>query len=414
MKRNGREFVPREKPVQKIELSEKYIKPRGILALVCLVLGLGLMGYGLLSALNTDPTWQEITASGSGAHCGEDFQLMYDFSQAGKNATAQEKILTNLYSQAAVDGYRAFTPDMLEEGLGNVAWLNAHVNETVTVEPGLYRALEQVVSSGDRQVYLAPAAEQYRHVFSSQSDGEAEAYDPEKNEAQGQWFSTLAAFVADPAAVDVILYGENRAMLFVSEEYLAFARENEIDRFLDFGWMTNAFLADYLAQTLVENGFTRGYLTSVDGFTRNLDDGDTKYYVNLLTGQGTSLESPGQICYQGPMSLVLLRRFDLGEGDRYTYASGETVTAYLDPADCRSKAATDSLLAYSSSAGCAQLLLQVTRLYASDSLDVQGINDLRSADIYAVWCQDKTVSYNDPSLDLRLSENGGYTENFLK
>lgn len=414
MKRNGREFVPREKPVQKIELSEKYIKPRGILALVCLVLGLGLMGYGLLSALNTDPTWQQITASGSGAHCGEDFQLMYDFSQSGKNATAQEKILTNLYSQAAVDGYRAFTPDVLEEGLGNVAWLNAHVNETVTVEPGLYRALEQVVSSGDRQVYLAPAAEQYRHVFSSQSDGEAEAYDPEKNEAQGQWFSDLAAFVADPAAVDVILYGENRAMLFVSEEYLTFARENEIDRFLDFGWMTNAFLADYLAQTLVENGFTRGYLTSVDGFTRNLDDGDTKYYVNLLTGQGTSLESPGQICYQGPMSLVLLRRFDLGEGDRYTYASGETVTAYLDPADCRSKAATDSLLAYSGSAGCAQLLLQVTRLYASDFLDVQGINDLRSAGIYAVWCQDKAVSYNDPSLDLRLSENGGYAENFLK
>lgn len=408
MKRNGREFTPRAEPVQKIELSEKYIKPRGILALLCLILGVALMGYGLMSALDTEPTWQEIEAASSDPHCGGDFQLMYDFTGAGGSASAQEKTLTNLYSQAAVDGYRALTPDVLEEGLGNVAWLNAHVNETVTLEPELYKALAQVAASGDRQVYLAPAAEQYRHVFTSQSDREAEMYDPAKNEEVGRWFEDLAAFVSDPAAVDVILYGENQAMLFVSQDYLAFARENEIDRFLDFGWMTNAFLADYLARTLTEGGFTRGYLTSVDGFTRNLDARETEYSVNLLAGQEQSAESPGSICYRGPMSLVLLHRFNQGNGKSYTYASGETVTACLDPGTCRSKAAADSLLAYSGSAGCAELLLRVTGLYAADILDTGSLGTLGDDGICAVWCQDHTVFYNDPALKLQLRTDGGY------
>lgn len=413
MKRNGREFTPREKPVQKIELSERYIKPRGILALVCLILGLGLMGYGLLSALDTEPTWQQITVSSSEPHCGEDFQLMYDFSEAGKNASTHEKALTNLYSQAAVTGYRAFSPDVLEEGLGNVAYLNAHINESVVVEPALYRALEQVVSSGNRQVFLAPAAEQYGHVFTSQTDEEAAQYDPAKNEAMGQWFSELAAFVSDSEAISLTLLGENRAMLSVSEKYLAFAKENEIERFLDFGWMTNAFLADFLAETLTENGFTRGYLTSVDGFTRNLDAGDNEYYVNLLTGQGENRESPGRIGYQGPMSLVLLHRFSLTAGDSYTYASGETVTAYLEPETCQSKAATDSLLAYSADKGCGELLLQIVGLYTVDTLDAGALNALRGDGTYAIWCRGNTVFYNDATQKVALREGGGYTANFL-
>lgn len=413
MKRNGREFTPRVKPVQKIELSEKYIKPRGILALLCLILGLGLMGYGLMSALNTEPTWQEITVSTSSPDCSGDFQLMYDFSQDGNGASAREKALTNLYSQAAQTGYRIFSPELLEEGLGNVAWLNAHVNETVTLEPGLYRALEQVIASGDRQIFLAPAAEQYRHVFTAQTDQEAAQFDPAKNEEVGLWFSALAAFVSDPAAVNVILYGQNQAMLSVSEAYLDFARENEISTFVDFGWMTNAFLADFLAEELVENGFSHGYLTSKEGFTRNLDSRGNKYYVNLLAGQGSDLVSPGQLAYTSPTSLVLLHRFSLEAGDSYTYASGEVATPYLAPADCRSRNATQSLLAYSADAGCGQLLLQITGLYTADTLDAGALGALRQAGTYAVWCKEERVFYNDPALKLELRKDGGYSASFL-
>lgn len=409
MKRHGREFTPREKPVQKIELSEKYIKPRGMLALLLLILGIALIGYGLMSALTTEPTWQTIEASTGGeASCAGDFRLMYDFSDAGSDATAMKKTLTNLYSQAVVSAWRSFSADLMEEGLGNVAWLNAHVNEPVTLEPGLYRALEQVVSSGDRQIFLAPAAEQYRHVFTSLTDSEAENFDPGKNPEVGAWFSELAAFVSDPEAIGLTLLGENRAELSVSEAYLAFARENEITRFLDFGWMVNAFLADELAWQLTQAGFTTGYLTSSDGFVRNLDTRGNEYYVNLTAGE-TAMVTPGELAYTAPGSFVLLRRFSLEPGDRYTYASGETVTPYLTAADCRSRAATESLLAYSAQATCGQLLLQVTSLYTADTLDPGAISALTASGTYAVWCAQGTVFCNDPAADIRLTENGGYT-----
>lgn len=411
MKRNGREFTPWHRPVQKIELSENHIKPRGILALLCLIVGMGFLGYALLSALNTEPTWQEISVTGTEPNCGSSFQLMYDFSPDEGNATVQQKALTTLYSQAAVDGYRIFSPDYLAEGFGNVACLNAHVNEPVNLHPALYKALEQVNAAENRQIFLAPAAEQYRHVFTSHTDGEAAQYDPAKNDQTAQWFSALAGYVSDPNAVEVILYGENRAMLSVSEEYLQFARENEIERFLDFGWMTNAFLADFLAESLAEKGFLHGYLSSADGFTRNLDTRGNAYTVNLLTGQGGEPVSPGQMQYTSPISLVLLRRFSLEAGDCYTYASGQVVTAYLDPQDCRSKAAADSLLAYSETTGCGQLLLQMAPLYTAESLDTQSLCALRERGTYAIWCQDKTVFYNDSALS--LSTGNGFVANFI-
>ena len=52
----------------------------------------------------------------------------------------------------------------------------------------------------------------------------------------------------------VELLGENRVKLTVSESYLAFIREYEIDTLADFSWMRNAFAADYIARVLQEDG----------------------------------------------------------------------------------------------------------------------------------------------------------------
>ncbi len=46
-----------------------------------------------------------------------------------------------------------------------------------------------------------------------------------------------------------------------------------IGSFIDFSWMRNAFIADYLAEGLAARGFGKGALTSFDGFARNLEQG---------------------------------------------------------------------------------------------------------------------------------------------
>lgn len=388
MKRTGREFKPWAPKVTKIELSEKYIKPRGILALLCLIFGIALMGYGLMSALETEAGWQEIQSGGSGLTCTGDFQLMYDLPQ--ENTTAVKKQLANLYTQAGETSYRVFSPDVEEEGLGNVAYLNSHVNETVTVEEPLYRALCQVLESGNRQVFTAPAVERYRLVFSSDSDAEAALYDPETNSELGAWMDALAEFVSDPRHISLEVYGDCRVQLKVSQEYLAFARENEIQRFLDFDWMTNAFRADYLADTLVENGFAQGYLTSVDGFTRNFDSRGTVYRMGLITSKsvGETLLS-----YSSPKALAYLCDFDPWGTGGYIYADGRRVHPMLDAEDCRSKAAVESLLVCSDSQSCGEMVLTAGKAFAGDTLDAQSLSSVQ-----AVWWDGETLFCNDENL----------------
>jgi len=390
----------KKKPVTHIELSQRYIKPRGFLALALLLLGLGFLGYALMSALETEPGWQQVEVSSSKPNCGGEFTLMYEFTD---DATAQHKRLVRLYSEAAENAFRIFTPDVQEEGLGNVAYLNAHVNEVVEVDPALYRALSQINAYSDRRVFLAPAAIEYNRVFWSQSDEEAASYDPAKNPETAAWVREVARFASDPQAVSVELLGNNRVRLKVSEEYQAFAGENELDTLLDFGWMTNAFIADYLADILVENGFTQGHLSSYDGFTRNLDTRDRTYLFSLYNRQGTFIDVPAKMYCTEPMAIVFLRNYPMVEADQwhyYAYASGDAVTAMLDPADGMSKSTVNDLVAYSRQQGCAEVLLQTAPIWIAEELRPDALDALTGQGVYAIWFEGDTPQYNDPDLTL--------------
>ena len=72
----------------------------------------------------------------------------------------------------------------------------------------------------------------------------------------------------------------------VSDDYLAFAEKNFISDFIDFSWMKNAFITDYVADVMIDNGYTLGSLTSYDGFTRNLDQ--TSAIAKLNAGSDSS------------------------------------------------------------------------------------------------------------------------------
>ena len=411
MSKNARDRRPYVKPVTRIELSEKNVKLRWILIVVLLSVAVVAILTGLMSMLNTQPGWQQVEVSSEERNCSRDFILMYDFSDSGSGATAQFRQLTNLYTEATEQAYRIFTADLLEEGLYNVAYVNAHVNETVTVEPELYKALALTVQYSDRHVFLAPAMAEYNRVFLCEEDAEAALYDPARNEETAAWLAELALFVNDPEMISLDILGENQVRLNVAGEYLAFAEENELGTFLDFGWMTNAFLADYLAEVLTENGFTNGYLSSYDGFTRNLDVRGQNYAVNLFDAQGTDIYMPARMHYSGSMSIVSLRNYPMDELDKwhyYAFASGEIVTAFLDPADCMSKSATDSLVSYSSDAGCAEILLQIANVFIADEFQPDALKALADRGVCSIWFEGTTLKYNDETLALeQLTENGG-------
>ena len=409
MKKYGRDRRPYVRPVTRIELSESNIKLRWILIVVLLAVGVVSIMVGLTSMLKTEPGWQTVEVSTKEPNCAGDFTLQYDFTSAGGGATAQYKQLSQLYTQATERVYRLFSSQVREEGFYNVGYLNAHVNTPVWVEGELYEALSLAANYDTRQIFLAPAVVEYNRVFLCETAEEAALYDPTRDPENVAWLEQLGRFASDPEMIRLELIGNDQVQLTVAQEYLDFAAEYEIDTLLDFGWMKNAFIADYLASVLAENGYRHGYLASFDGFTRNLDDRGTAYSFNLFDRKGSEVYMPAAMEYNSPMSIVFLRNYPMGEQDRwhyYAFEDGHILSVFLDPATGMPKTSASNLVSYGNFS-CGEILLRSEKLFIADSLNIEGLDAMAEEEIYAIWFEDWNLMYNQENLILTENPQGG-------
>ena len=405
MKKTPRDRTPRLKPVKQIELSEKNIKIRWILIAVLLIIALVAFGIGIHAFFSTEPGWQQVTVSEKAPNCSYDFVLMYDFTDYGGSASAVIRKITAMYTEQTQKAYQLFSTDDVETKLHNLYYLNNHLNETVQIDPVLYDALALIVEYNSRYPYLAPVYTEYDRIFISDNDLDASLYDPAYNPELAAYIAEAAAFANDPQMIQLQILGDNKVRLEVSREYLDFIEENGIETVFDFGWMRNAFVADYIADSLRAEGFTHGYIASYDGFTRNLDERGKPFSFNLFHRQGQDILIPAKIDYDRPMSIVFLRNYPMGESDRwhyYAYADGSIASTYLAPTDGKSKSATENMVAYSQNLGCAEVLLRMAPLYINDTMDMQMISALEQDQIYTIWYEGTNLHYNDPKLSPAL------------
>ena len=399
--------------VTRIELSEKNKKLRMVLICVLLAIGVVAIGYGLFSALNVDGGWRNIEITTAERNCASDFVFSYCFDDSPATATEDNKRLSALYSDAAEKGYWLFNADEVSEEIGNLGYVNANVNKPVTVDPVLYQAFAMLEQFGNRHIYLGPVYAEYDGMFFAESDAAAAYYDPDQNLDLAAYFADVLAFANDPQAIRVELLGDNKVQLHVAQDYVAFASENEITAFLDFHWMTNAFLVDFLADQIRDAGFTSGFIASYDGFTRNLDATGRRYSQNIIDRYENSLYPAAVMSYTGAKSLVYLRNFPLTQQDRWHYRSwekGTVTTSYISLTDARSKTATDMLLTYSGDEGCAQLLLRSTEVYIADTLNEPALTALAAEQVYALWAEGTELRYTQNDIQLtQLMTDGKIT-----
>lgn len=392
-----------------VEVDGKYNKLRIVLVAICVVVALVCFGFGLGSLLSTQTGWQTVQITSDKINCSADFTLQYDFSTAGAEATTVNKAISELYGKATEDAYTLFYRE------GELKKLNTHPNETVTVEPALYSALEKVVASGDRSLYLGPVYVEYNRVFMSANEEEAGRYDPARQPELAAYVGQIVLFAQDAESIQLQLLGENQVKLVVSQSYLAFAEENGIEAFLDFGWMRNAFIVDYIADLLVENGFTCGFVASYDGFTRNLDQRGQSFSLNLFDRLDNTIYRPAVLQYDKPMSLVYLRNYPLSERDSRSYFSfsdGKIVTAYLDITDGMSRSATDNMVCYSEEVGCADIVLRCGTVFTAQELDEAALQAMSAQGIETIWFDAATLRRTQNHANVVLTEEGtsvGYT-----
>lgn len=394
----NRNDVLRPKPVQKIELSSRKTGWRLLAVVLLLAVGAAALSYGVMNLFSSEPGWVEIEANAGALSVAGDFVFLYDVGVSGASATAEKRALTTLYTDLTRKAWQLFNNEETTEGVPGVRYLNDHPNEAVEVDPALYRALERAEASGSRYLYLAPIADIYDNLFACEDDALAADFDPLLNDGLRRLFAEIAVFAANPEAARVELLGANRVCLRVSDDYLAFARAEELDGFIDFHWMLNAFVIDYLADELTARGYTLAALSSRDGFARALDGRDGASFSYNLYDRGYLA---AVMSHTGARSIVALRGYPLTnlDGDRYAVRrDGEIRVPYLDPADGLPRAAAADLVACAGDRGCADILLALAPAYIADTLDRSALLALEG--VQSILVADGTLLLSDPALTL--------------
>lgn len=420
-RRSGNGMMPHLKPVEKIELSEKHIGWRIAFFILFLVIAASAFASCVGTFFSVEPGWHEIEADSAGeTNCGSEFVFMYYLGGSGVDATAENKALKIVYTDVCEMAHKLFHNKETFEGVTNVYYINRHPNEVIEVDAGLYKAFEVIKQYENRNIYMAPVYSQYDEIFYCEDDSQLVNFDPRLNEEVADDYAKIAAFANDSAMVDVQLLGDNKIRLYVSEEYLAYAKENYIVDFMDFFWMKNAFVTDYLAEEMIARGYTLGTISSYDGFTRILDSTENSYSFNLYDRVDLTIYQAAVMQSQGPQSMVCFRDYmmsDLDAQHYYALSNGEVRTSYVDVADGFSKEATDSFYVYGKDRSCAEILMQTIPVYVAEELSEEAVAVLAAHGIYSIYCEDGLIKYNDSSVtfsDLLNEESVKYTTELIK
>ncbi len=371
-------FYPK---VEQVELSDKNTKRRLILAVVFGIIAVVAFSYAVSQLFSTEPGWHTISSTAKES-CAEDLVLQYEFL---KNPTSENKILTSLYSDLTESAHKLFSADKSYENYKNPRFISQNPNTKLELDPMLCSALQKM--SSRREIFYAPIYAEYSSLYFSQTDSEAAEFDPERSEAEREYIDSLLKFVNSEEHISLEFSGNNTVTLHVSDEYLTFAKENDITSLIDFGWLKNAFIIDYIAEKLIENGFTNGILTSSDGCVRNLSSSNIVYPINDKVenivynaanaefGKGTNI-----VCY---------RDFMLNDRDSsryYEYSDGKIITPYISD-DGLCKESISSLILYSDKKSCAELLFEGIDAYVNDEFNEALLESDR------IWCNDYKIHF---------------------
>lgn len=377
------------KPITRVELSEKNQTLRLVAAILLLLIGVIGITVGIMSLLNKETGWQRVQITSQERNCSENFILQYNFSGKGAEATAVNNQLQTAYGEACVKAYQLFTPDEAIDGINNVYYVNHNPNEIITVDPVLYEAFAKLQDAP--WLYLGPVYAHYCNLILNTEESLVPDLDPLENAQAAAYVGKLAEFAADRNAVNLELLGNHQVKLSVSQAYLDFAADEEMENFLDFGYLTNAFIIDYLAQRLIDEGLTDGYLVSVDGFTRNLDSAH-KFSFNIFNRVDDIIYPAGVMNYQGPISIVFLKDYATAPSDAFYRASGDHIVhLFADPEDGIYRTSRENLVSYSYELGCTDVLLQMLPSFV-------GSNDTIPDGVFSVWCEEDTIYYNDDAV----------------
>ena len=375
--------------VTQIELSDKHIVLRIILVVVFLIIGITGIVFGVKSCMEIPAGWTVIKANTKDDNCSADFSFNYYLGKSKFGISDEKTILQNAYSDYSVYTFREFNADTLYDNTKNVAYLNAHPNEEVKVSNLLYNSLKKIADNDSPYLFYGPIYYEYEALLSLHSEEEMKTLDPNYSSTQANYFNQILNFVNN-GKISISILENSSVRLNVSDDYLAFIKENEITRIIDFYRLKNAFIADFMAENLRSEGFKNGYIVSSDGYLVNLgEEAVSAVYTKLSDNKVSNVAT---FNLTGASSMVMYRSYPYLTTSLYHYyQDGKRLSTYINK-EGKYETSIDTLFVYANDKSIAELAIKSYYLFATKELNLASLD---ATNKYAYVVDNKFMTNDD-------------------
>lgn len=266
-----------------------------------------LLAVKLYDMLHREPGYYQIEPSSQ--YLGElkdaPVRLTYYLDGSTNQIKRTQGEVQKAYTDVLLLATRQLDAETVHKGINNIASVNASSGEELRVSPELYRVLKDAYGKQGAHYRLLSGALWSEWQKLLYLDDPA-VFDPANNSDTLQRLSRLAA-LQDAGA---LIFTDDAACslsLRVSEDYRALLTEYEITApVLHLGRLRDAYLMQWVADALTEKGFTKGYLTSVDGLVIALEEAGTQTFSLLAPGVNAPIAS---VSAKAPRKLACLYAF---------------------------------------------------------------------------------------------------------
>lgn len=239
----------------------------------------------------------------------------YDLEGAGSEIRTLKAEVRNAYSEALSHIYKLLDPVNEYEGYVNLAYINAHMGEEVSISPELYAVLSSakaLTEGGRANIFGGVLYREWQSITVLNDSAEA---DPLTDPDERQRIDEIARMTADLGNFSLELSEGGRARLTVSEDYIAMMQRLETEaKVLDLGFLREAYELQYTAEELEKAGYNKGFFTTVGGMTYCLSEASGGYIV-AYAPRGNAVVDAFKTPVTGGLMCCTLRTFSYGTDD---------------------------------------------------------------------------------------------------
>ena len=253
---------------------DKKIRIRFILFIVALVIAVTSIGVGVYRATLKEEGWYGVEISLDRDlpyyHFGVSFQLY--LTGSSNEIRDRYNLARQTYTALLKQSYRLLDSSTVYDGIVNLATLNQNPNQRFTLSKELFDILSDAKRRTEQDrgysvfagAYYAFWQEQLYRLSPSDSD-------PKNDPEAASMEETLKNFVKDGAFSLELDESDLSAGLYVSREYLDFAKDYGLDYpILDLNILYDAYRLELLRDGLEKNGLNEGYIYTTGGVSVSL------------------------------------------------------------------------------------------------------------------------------------------------